>query len=157
MSSMTTGFGVYLPTQRKTVLVRDIADTTASLILAKSPNRDFGEMQDNLWWFFLIWCALEKRLDIIFARILQSIFNNDLICYFFSPFSCKLTLSYLISLTWVLYKLTLSNLYNTQVNKIRYDNVNLYNTQVNKIRYDNVNLYNTQVNKIRYDNVNYII
>jgi hypothetical protein len=39
------------------ILGRDIADTTASLNLAT--NRDFGEMQDNLWWFFLIGCALE--------------------------------------------------------------------------------------------------
>jgi hypothetical protein len=39
------------------ILGRDIADTTASLNLAT--NRDFGEMQDNLWWVFLIGCALE--------------------------------------------------------------------------------------------------
>jgi hypothetical protein len=44
------------------ILGRDIADTTASLILAKSPNRDFGEMQDNLCFFFFNMMCIRNSL-----------------------------------------------------------------------------------------------
>jgi hypothetical protein len=39
------------------------------------------EIQHALFGDIILCKTTFKRLDIIFARILQSIFNNDLICY----------------------------------------------------------------------------
>ena len=79
-------------------LLGDLAKIKLAVVSAMSRPK----IQHALCGDIILCKTTFKRLDIIFARILKSTFNNDLICYFCFPFSYKLTLSCLISLTRVL-------------------------------------------------------